>query len=111
MGTPGCADLKVPWLAEQGAFCEYVRYDYPDNVRELPCTEGLGWPNMQSACRGTLVSHYTLAKEETKWAAGEALTQGVMRRLQDDMVAQKNTSFIERLNNEIRESTDSELHG
>jgi len=106
-GYEGCARLKLPWPAEQGAFCEFVRYDFPDNVREFPCTEGLGWPNMESDCKGTLVSHYTLAKDITKGAIESALAQGVMQRLQGDMMRRKDEIFVERMINEIDDDDDN----
>ncbi|KAF2096310.1 hypothetical protein NA57DRAFT_42756, partial [Rhizodiscina lignyota] len=92
-----CAHFKHRWPAEQGAFNEFIRYEYWDIIREIPCDDALGYPGMNSNCHGRLVSHYTLAKKHVKEAAQTALAYGVMQQLQLDLQSRTSELKIERL--------------
>lgn len=92
----GCEGLKMNWPAEQGAFSEYIRYEFEENIREIPCTEGLGWPEMDSGCKGNLVRHYTMAKDMVRKAVEESLSQGILEVLHHEMVVQKHYFYLER---------------
>jgi hypothetical protein len=95
----GCENYKNVWPAEQGAFNEYIRYEYPKNVREIPCDEGTGSPNSPLACRGQLVQHYTLNKEDVRPGMETALAAAFMPNLQNHMIEQKEQMHSERLDN------------
>lgn len=63
----GCAEWKMPKFHEQSAFGEYVRYDYEDYVKELPCAEANGFPGVEiSNCQGKFVRHYWFDKDHIK---------------------------------------------
>jgi hypothetical protein len=40
---PRWRGLIDDWPAEQGAFNEYIRYDFSQRVREIPCNEAHGY--------------------------------------------------------------------
>ncbi|KAF2150270.1 hypothetical protein K461DRAFT_230306 [Myriangium duriaei CBS 260.36] len=56
-----CSHWKKIRLHEQNAYSDYIRYDYADVVRELPCDEVNGWSQHRSIngghCSGQLVRH------------------------------------------------------
>ncbi|KAK4943722.1 hypothetical protein LTR10_016819 [Elasticomyces elasticus] len=93
----GCEWLKNKWPAEQGAWNDYVRYHYLDNVRELPSDEGIGSPKFELKPKGKLVQHYTLNKGQVRGGSQDALAQGFMQSLQAHMVDHKQELVYERL--------------
>lgn len=63
----GCSEWKQPKFHEQSAFGEYVRYDYEDYIKELPCAEANGYPGVQiSNCQGKFIRHYWFEKHLIK---------------------------------------------
>jgi len=90
---PGCASLKSDWPAEMGGFNNYIRYDFPELVRTIPCTEALGWPEWDMECKGLFLRHYTLRKDLVKPGMEEAIARPLMTALQKDMVRQKSKLF------------------
>jgi hypothetical protein len=97
----GCEKLKNVWPAEQGAFNSYIRYLYPDSVRELPCDEGMGSPGFPLDCKGKLVQHYTLNKDQVHEGSQDALAAGFMQSLQTHMTDRKQELVHERLTNDF----------
>ncbi len=98
-----CAHFKHRWPAEQGAFNEFIRYEFEELVREIPCDDALGYPGMSlnggpSNCIGRLVNHFTLSKGSVKGAVQRALAFGVMTRMQDDLQSRAGELKVERLN-------------
>lgn len=52
---------------EQSAFGEYVRYDYENYIKELPCAEANGFPGVKvSQCEGRFIRHYWFEKSLVK---------------------------------------------
>ena len=85
-----CTNFLAEWPAEQGAFGEYIRYDFPDAVKELPCNEAVGAPDQGgSNCHGAIIRHYTMDKDSVKRAAAEALSHLLNNALHADMVRKK----------------------
>lgn len=63
----GCSEWKEPKFHEQSAFGEFIRYDYGDNIKELPCQEANGYPGVTvSNCTGNFVRHYWFNKHNVK---------------------------------------------
>lgn len=89
---PGCANYTKKWPAEQGALNEFVRYDFPEYVMRLPCNEAMGWPEWQY-CKGQLVRHYTVAKDQVHGAIEASLAQGLMKVVHENMVAHKSELY------------------
>lgn len=48
---------------DQGGFGTYVRYDYADDIKELPCDEANGFPEAHSGCDGTFIRHLWTGKD------------------------------------------------
>ncbi|KAM3547591.1 hypothetical protein ARSEF4850_009928 [Beauveria asiatica] len=48
---------------DQGGFGTYVRYDYIDDIKELPCDEANGFPEAHSGCDGTFIRHFWTGKD------------------------------------------------
>lgn len=63
----GCSQWKHPKFHEQSAFGEYIRYDYEEFVKELPCAEANGFPGVEvSNCQGRFIRHYWFEKHLVK---------------------------------------------
>jgi len=88
----GCAHWKQVLWHEQSAFNEYIRYDYPNVTREVPCTEVNGAPEHraqgESHCDGMLVRHYWVAKNGVKAAVQASIAEAVLPAVVDDMFKQ-----------------------
>ncbi|KAF2870352.1 hypothetical protein BDV95DRAFT_496247 [Massariosphaeria phaeospora] len=79
----GCSEWKKPRFHEQSAFGEYVRYDYEDNVKELPCAEANGFPGVQeSNCQGKFIRHYWFEKHMVKKDFRENMMQAISLPIQ-----------------------------
>ncbi|EGX88526.1 hypothetical protein CCM_08571 [Cordyceps militaris CM01] len=48
---------------DQGGFGTYVRYDFADDIRELPCDEANGFPEAHAGCDGTFIRHLWTGKD------------------------------------------------
>ncbi|KAH0489881.1 hypothetical protein TgHK011_001373 [Trichoderma gracile] len=48
---------------DQGGFGTFIRYDYPDDIRQLPCTDANGFPNSDSECEGRFIRHLWTGKD------------------------------------------------
>jgi len=75
-----CARFKHPWPAEQGAFAEYIRYQFAEeeDVREIPCTEANGYPGGGQGCEGVFLKHFWNAKDDVKAEVARGVTQPIM---------------------------------
>lgn len=91
----GCERFMRDWPAEQGAFAEFLRYDYKDAVKELPCNEAMLWPGTEYGCEGVFVRHYTMDKAKTKEVLGLAVLDGVMAGVKEDMVSKRAQLYVE----------------
>lgn len=49
---------------DQGGFGTYIRYDYFDDIRELPCTEANGFPLSGTDCHGQFIRHLWTGKDD-----------------------------------------------
>ena len=84
---PGCDATRYEWPAEQGAFGEYVRYEFnrDTDFKGFNCSDGNGFPEQGYECKGLFVRHYTTWKPALKNNAGgtflEALAGGLQRNL------------------------------
>lgn len=61
---------------EQSAFGEYIRYDYENYIKELPCAEANGFPGVKvSQCEGRFIRHYWFEKSLVKKDFGDNFMQ------------------------------------
>lgn len=91
----GCEALAQGWPAEQGAFNEYVRYDFLNYIRELPCDEAHGYPNASIDCHGSLIRHYTLDKQMVAKAMDDIIARDIMESTQRLMLREKEHVYEE----------------
>ena len=57
---PECTEFRYNGFGrptDQGGFGTYIRYDYPNNIKDLPCAEANGFPEDPSECKGTFIRH------------------------------------------------------
>lgn len=96
-----CSNFMAEWPAEQGAFGEYIRYDFPESIVEIPCNDAVGGPDQGgSACHGAIIRHYTMHKDGIKPATAEALNNLLSRALHADMIRKKKELFLDRTFNQ-----------
>jgi len=81
---PGCSEWKQPKFHEQSAFGEYIRYDFEEHIKELPCAEANGFPGVTvSNCQGKFIRHYwfdkPLVKKDFRENMMQAFTMPIQR--------------------------------
>jgi hypothetical protein len=78
-----CSQWKMPRFHEQSAFGEYVRYEYEDSIKELPCAEANGFPGVSvSNCVGKFIRHYWFDKSLVKQDFRENIMQAISLPIQ-----------------------------
>lgn len=82
---PECSHWNRVRFHEQSAFGEYVRYDYREFLKELPCGEANGEWDMET-CKGVFVQHRWWRTEGVRDWVGERVLQRFMERLHDVVV-------------------------
>ncbi|KAM0544328.1 hypothetical protein ACHAPJ_011864 [Fusarium lateritium] len=78
---PGCTEFRnrKGWQpTDQGGFGTFIRYDYPDEIISLPCTEANGFPESNSGCDGKFIKHVWIGKEDRLVQAVGAVFPGVL---------------------------------
>lgn len=90
--------LRAPsgQVTDQGAFSTYIRYDYKDDIIELPCTEANGFPESHSGCNGDFVRHFWTGKHfKLKGGVGESLAGALLEWAHKDFLASKSGFFLD----------------
>jgi hypothetical protein len=78
---PGCTEFRnrKGWQpTDQGGFGTFIRYEYPDEILSLPCTEANGFPESRSGCDGKFIKHVWIGKEDRLVQAVGAVFPGVL---------------------------------
>lgn len=78
---PDCVEFRERkgWQpTDQGGFGTFIRYDYADDILELPCAEANGFPEHGSECKGEFIKHVWLGKEDRLVQAVGAVFPGVL---------------------------------
>lgn len=70
----GCAKWKTTHTHDQAVLNEYLRYDYPDELKFLSCTEANRYPG-SGDCEGEFISHFWPFKEMIPGGAKEVIAQ------------------------------------
>lgn len=81
---PGCFHFSHDWSHEQGAFGNFLRYDFnrPEDVKLLSCMEANGCPEVAHLnCAGKLVRHYWGSKASVPSAVHESIMQYLLSSL------------------------------
>ena len=97
---PGCSSWKKSRFHEQSAFGSYVRYDYDENIRELPCTEANGEPDYEM-CPGVFISHFWWRTNNVKRHYGDCALQSLTERVQKAFMNRKEEIVKVQSKNEI----------
>ncbi|KAJ5397942.1 hypothetical protein N7509_006055 [Penicillium cosmopolitanum] len=87
MKYPGCSNFSYSWPHEQGAFGNFLRYDFnrPDDVNSLKCAESNGCPEVaHTGCLGKLVRHYWGSKASVPSAVQESIVQYFLSSLHEE---------------------------
>ncbi|KAF2734417.1 hypothetical protein EJ04DRAFT_437140 [Polyplosphaeria fusca] len=78
-----CSQWKKPKFHEQSAFGEFIRYDYGQYIKELPCAEANGYPGVSVAhCEGLFIRHYWFEKQHVKNIFMENVMQTITLSIQ-----------------------------
>ncbi|KAH7148362.1 hypothetical protein EDB81DRAFT_460530 [Dactylonectria macrodidyma] len=95
---PDCVDFRnnrPGKPTDQGGFGTYIRYDYPKDIKELPCTEANGFPESHSGCEGKFIKHlWTGKKDWIKIAVGGQLPGDLLEEFQKDFLASKKDFYM-----------------
>lgn len=74
---PDCVSFRTNGpgqVTDQGGFGTFIRYDYPEDIKELPCAEANGFPEAQCDCFGHFIKHLWTGKTDwIKIAVGEQI--------------------------------------
>ncbi|KAH6885313.1 hypothetical protein B0T10DRAFT_539685 [Thelonectria olida] len=94
---PGCTEFRnrKGWQpTDQGGFGTFIRYDYKDHIKELPCTEANGFPESNTGCNGEFIKHVWLGKEDRLVLAVGAVFPGVLlETFHKQFINEKDTFF------------------
>ncbi|ORY04394.1 hypothetical protein BCR34DRAFT_604905 [Clohesyomyces aquaticus] len=98
---PGCSEWKKPRFHEQSAFGTYVRYDYDEWIKELPCDEANGEPDGED-CRGVFISHWWWRTNQVGTSFGDMTMKKVMGRLHGAVIDEKHKIVEVQKDNKIQ---------
>lgn len=95
---PNCTEFRTNGPGrptDQGGFGTYIRYDFPEDIKELLCTEANGFPESRSGCDGKFIKHlWTGKKDWIKIAIGEQLPGKSLELFHDQYLKEKGTYFV-----------------
>ncbi|KAG5913757.1 hypothetical protein E4U42_000889 [Claviceps africana] len=96
---PGCDKFRLNWPGQptdQGGFGTFVRYNYTQHIRELPCNEANGYPQSGSGCNGLFIRHLWSGKDNhLKFDVGQQLPGPFLRLFHEQYVKEKPTFYME----------------
>lgn len=94
---PDCVEFRERkgWQpTDQGGFGTFIRYDYPKDILELPCTEANGFPESNTGCDGKFIKHVWLGKEDRLVLAVGAVFPGVLLETFHKQFINEKDSFV-----------------
>ncbi|KOS20268.1 Xyloglucan 6-xylosyltransferase [Escovopsis weberi] len=95
---PGCEEFRkaAPGRpTDQGGFGSYVRYDYPTEIKSLPCQEANGFPGSNSGCEGTFIRHVWTGKDSwLKAFVGQQVLGPFLESFHKEFLAEKDSFYI-----------------
>ncbi|OCK73549.1 hypothetical protein K432DRAFT_312588 [Lepidopterella palustris CBS 459.81] len=94
-----CSQWSKPRFHEQSAFGNYIRYDYEENLKEIPCTEANGYPG--TLCEGVFIRHYWYGKQRVRNDFANSTMQAITAPLQRMYLDQREQIVQEQVVNEI----------
>jgi hypothetical protein len=84
----GCSEWNKVRFHEQSAYGSYIRYDYGDYLKELPCNEANGEWDLE-LCQGVFVQHMWYRTSTVRSHFGDKTLQLLMGRMHADVINQK----------------------
>jgi hypothetical protein len=105
---PNCRKFIKEWPAEQGAYGTYIRRQFtrPDDLLVVPCTEGNGFPGMNTECQGVFVRHFTTIKTMVTTGTAASLAQSFFGMVRSEIVHREGEVKIQRETNGFTKSFD-----
>ncbi|KAG6021904.1 hypothetical protein E4U41_002366 [Claviceps citrina] len=95
---PGCEKFRSSppgRPTDQGGFGTFVRYNYTQHIRELPCTEANGFPQSVSVCSGTFIRHFWTGKNNhIKVEVGQQIPGPFLRAFHEEFLREKANFYI-----------------
>ncbi|CEI67368.1 hypothetical protein FVEN_g5748 [Fusarium venenatum] len=95
---PDCVDFRKNRPGkptDQGGFGTYIRYDYPKDIKDLPCTEANGFPESKSGCEGKFIKHlWTGKKDHIKVVIGQQVPGDLLEMFHKQFLDEKPQFFI-----------------
>ncbi|KFA79789.1 hypothetical protein S40288_00747 [Stachybotrys chartarum IBT 40288] len=80
---------------DQGGFGTYIRYDFPDDIKELPCAEANGFPESRSGCQGTFIRHlWTGKKNWIKQVVGQQMPGSFLEIIHKQFLGEKSSFYL-----------------
>ncbi|KAF2834713.1 hypothetical protein M501DRAFT_999960 [Patellaria atrata CBS 101060] len=94
---PTCSNWTYKWAHEQSAFSNFIRYDHPENVMELPCAEANGAPQAKhmGGCTGTFVQHFWVNKDLVPSMVAKSIMNVLMDRLHGQYLDNVKEIYVE----------------
>ncbi|KAH7306027.1 hypothetical protein B0I35DRAFT_471536 [Stachybotrys elegans] len=90
---PDCVNFRLNRPGkptDQGGFGTYIRYDYPDDIKSLPCDEANGFPESNSGCNGLFIRHlWTGKKNWIKSVISQQMPGGFLEMLHTQYLKEK----------------------
>lgn len=84
----GCSEWNKVRFHEQSAFGTYVRYDYDQYLKELPCDEANGEWDLEN-CRGVFIQHMWWRTPTVRSHFGDRTLQFLMERMHKHAMDEK----------------------
>ncbi|KAH6684829.1 hypothetical protein F5X68DRAFT_20657 [Plectosphaerella plurivora] len=95
---PNCTEwrTKAPGHpSDQGGFGNFIRYEYEDNIRELPCQEANGYLEHKTECVGKFIKHlWTGKNDHIKEAIAKQIPGIFLELFHKKMMAEKGDFYI-----------------
>ena len=80
---------------DQGGFGNFIRYDYAEDIQELPCTEANGFLESKSGCSGVFIKHLWTGKRNwIKVAVGQQIPGKFLALFHEQFLAEKDQFYI-----------------
>lgn len=96
---PGCEKFRLNQPGQptdQGGFGTFVRYNFTEHIRELPCTEANGYPQGGSGCHGVFIRHLWFGKDDQiKLDVGQQMPGPYPKLFHEQYLREKPTFYIE----------------
>lgn len=82
-----CSKWKNDRFHEQSALSEFIRYEWPDNIRQIRCSDANSAPEQgrPGKCVGTYIRHYWTLKSQLKMFVEQSVHKMVMEEVQKSM--------------------------